>query len=298
MSKRMLGNLLLIGAALIWGFAFAAQSLGLDIVPPLTFGGVRNGLGSLALLPVIFVMGRSKKNVKTAESRKYTWIGGLCCGLALFVASTLQQFGIAYTTAGKASFITTLYIVIVPLFSLFLGKKIGLSSWIAVLVGMAGLYLICITESFSIGKGDLLVLLCAPCFSVHILLADYFVARGDGVKISCIQLAVVFCLSLPLMLIFEDAALSDLWACRWPLLYAGVGSCGVAYTLQILGQKHTESTTASLLMSLESVFGALGGWLVLGEIFTLKEFLGAALVFGAVILTQLPSKKEKAIAQE
>lgn len=301
MTKRLKNNLLLILTALIWGCAFVAQSVGVDYVGPFTFNAVRNILGGLALLPVIFVLDKSaKKNetVKKSEAekkqeRKTLIIGGICCGFFLAVASSLQQIGIMYTTAGKAGFITALYILIVPLLGLVIGKRVGIKVWIGVVLAVMGMYFLCITEGFTIAKGDILVMICAVVFSFHILVIDYFSPKVDGVKMSCIQFWVcgILC-SIP-MFLTETPQINQILAAWLPIAYAGILSCGVAYTLQIVAQKNVDPTVASLLLSLESVFAVLAGGLILQESLSAKEAVGCALVFAAIILAQLPEKKQK-----
>jgi drug/metabolite transporter (DMT)-like permease len=243
--------------------------------------------------------GKARISEKTPQSAQnlYNWhqkelyIGGICCGLALFVASNLQQFGIQYTTVGKAGFITALYIVLVPLIGIFLKKESGLRIWISVLLAVCGLYLLCITDGFSISGGDLLVLLCALCFSVHILVIDYFSPRVDGVRMSCIQFFVCGLLSGVGMLLTEHFSIEAVWMAKIPILYAGVMSCGVAYTLQIVGQKGMNPTIASLILSLESVVSVLAGWLLLGQKLSPRELSGCVLMFAAIILAQVPRKQ-------
>lgn len=304
MKKASFRNpLLLLLTAVIWGVAFVAQSVGMDYVDPFTFNFVRSTIGGFVLIPCIFLLDRFRAGAseKTGmpdhgNEAQYTWkqkelfVGGICCGIALFVASNLQQFGIKYTTVGKAGFITAMYIVLVPLFGIFLKKTVGLRVWISVLLAVAGLYLLCITEGFSVGGGDFLVLLCAFVFSVHILVIDYFSPRVDGVRMSCIQFFVCGLLSGLGMLFtehFDPGAILMAWQ---PILYAGVMSCGVAYTLQIVGQKGMNPTIASLILSLESVISVLAGWLILGQNLSRRELAGCVLMFFAIILAQLPQK--------
>ena len=295
MSKKMRGNLMLLLTALIWGTAFVAQSAGMDHVQPFTYNGIRTLIGGLVLIPVILLFDR----LKPAESRpsaeeqrvinKNSLLGGVCCGVVLCVASCFQQFGVSMTTAGKAGFITALYIIIVPLMGVFIKKKIPKIIWLCVAIAVAGFYLLCVKEGFSIGTGDLLVLCCAFFFSIHIMVIDHFTAgKVDGVRMSCVQFLVAGIMAIVLMFLFEEPTLASVWNARVSILYAGVMSCGVAYTLQILGQKDTDPTTATLLMSLESVFAALSGWVLLHESLSLKEIFGCALVFVAVILAQIP----------
>ena len=295
MSKKMRGNLMLLLTALIWGTAFVAQSAGMDHVQPFTYNGIRTLIGGLVLIPVILLFDRLKpaeSRPSTEEQRvinKNSLLGGVCCGVVLCVASCFQQFGVSMTTAGKAGFITALYIVIVPLMGVFIKKKIPKIIWLCVAIAVAGFYLLCVKEGFSIGTGDLLVLCCAFFFSIHIMVIDHFTAgKVDGVRMSCVQFLVAGIMAIVLMFLFEEPTLASVWNARVSILYAGVMSCGVAYTLQILGQKDTDPTTATLLMSLESVFAALSGWVLLHESLSLKEIFGCALVFVAVILAQIP----------
>ncbi len=312
--------LLLLLTAVIWGVAFVAQSVGMDYVEPFTFNFVRSTIGGLVLIPCIFLLDRIRgvsSSAETASGRtngaaikaadgkdrgaapnraalQYTWkqkelfLGGVCCGVVLFVASNLQQFGIQYTTVGKAGFITALYIVIVPLLGIFMKKAVGLQIWISVFLAVGGLYLLCITDGFSISGGDFLILLCALSFSVHILVIDHFSPRVDGVRMSCIQFLVCGLLSGLGMLFTEHFDLSAVLQAWVPILYAGVMSCGVAYTLQIVGQKGMNPTVASLILSLESVVSVLAGWLILGQRLSSREISGCVLMFTAIILAQVP----------
>lgn len=301
MSRNWKGNLMLLLTAFIWGSAFVAQSTGMNYIGPFTFLAIRSFLGVIALLPVIaFRASKQEKTVRQQNSRvKITWIGGFFCGIILGVASAFQQVGLGMTSAGKAGFITALYIVIVPIVSIFIGKKIHLSTWFYLLIALVGFYLLSVKEGFSIGKGDLLVLCCAFCYSIHILTIDYFLNKGaDPVKMSCMQFLISGILGLILTLLFETPSPASIWAAKIPLLYAGVLSSGVAYTLQIVGQKYTEPTIATLLMSLESVFAALTGWIVLHEVLSGKELLGCILVFLAVIFAQIPFPIKRKITDE
>lgn len=286
---------MLILTAFIWGTAFVAQSVGMDYLEPFTFNGIRSIVGGIALLPCIALLQKlnGKGKEKTEESRKMQIAGGVICGLLLFAASSLQQYGIQYTSAGKAGFITAFYIVIVPVLGIFLRKKIGWKVWSAVALAFAGLYCLCITETFTLGKGDGYIFLCALVFSLHILVVDYFSPKADGVKMACIQFFVCGIVSVPFMFILETPQISAIRSGMFPILYAGVLSCGVAYTLQIVGQKNVNPAIASLLMSLESCFSVLAGWVVLGERLSFRESAGCLLMFAAIILAQLPEKKGK-----
>ena len=292
-SNRLRANLMLLTTALIWGVAFVAQSVGMDYIGPFTFNCVRSLLGGLVLLPCIFLLDRLDGG-KAAAQKKRPVLGGVCCGVVLAVASSLQQIGIAHTSVGKAGFITALYIVIVPLLGLLGGKRVGGRIWAAVALAVAGMYLLCITESFTIGLGDLLVLLCAFCFSIHILVIDHFSPNVDGVRMSCIQFFTAGILCGVPMLLFESPNLTDICAAWAPIAYAGIMSCGVAYTLQVVAQKHTDPTVASLLLSLESVISVLAGWVLLGQALSPRELTGCALSFCAIILAQLPDRASRA----
>lgn len=294
-------SLYLLFTATIWGIAFVAQSVGMEYLGPFTFNSVRCLIGGAVLLPLIWV--REKKAVwiqasDTAEQKrirkKNLVSGGICCGLLLFLASNFQQFGIQYTTVGKAGFITACYIVIVPVLGLFLGKKCSPFLWAAVFLALTGLYLLCITDGFSIGLGDLLVLVCALLFSFHILVIDHFSPLADGVKMSCIQFFICGILSGIAALFTESLEVSALFDAWVPLLYAGVLSCGVAYTLQIVGQRGMNPTVASLILSLESCISVLAGWILLGQKLSSREIFGCAVMFAAIVLAQLPQKRRTA----
>lgn len=279
--------------AFIWGTAFVAQSVGMDYLGPFGFNGIRSLIGGVALLPCIYILGKINKNSNEKGDVKTLAAGGICCGLALFAASSMQQIGIQYTTAGKAGFITAFYIVLVPVFGIFLGKKTGWKIWLAVALALAGLYFLCITESFSVGRGDIYVFIGALLFTVHILVIDYFAPRTDGVKMSCIQFFVVGILSMFPMAAFETTTVEGIMRSWGPLLYAGVLSCGVAYTLQIIGQKNMNPTVASLILSLESCISVLAGWAILGEQLSVREGVGCILMFAAIVLAQIPEKQSK-----
>lgn len=291
MKKKQLGNsLLLLLTATIWGSAFVAQSVGMEHVGPFTFTFSRSIIGGIVLLPCILFLGKWKKGFAT----KVEWGGGICCGIALCIASNFQQVGMQYTTVGKAGFITALYVVLVPIFGIFMKKRASLLVWGCVAVSVAGLYLLCIPEgAFILGFGDLLVLLCAVLFSVHILVIDYFSPRGDGVVISCIQFFTCGVLSGIPMLFFENTSVISMLDAKWSILYAGVLSSGVAYTLQVVAQKNVNPTVASLILCLESVVAVLAGWMILGEEMSAREILGCLLMFVAIVVAQLPMPEKK-----
>lgn len=299
-------SLILLLTATIWGIAFVAQSEGGDAVGAFTFNSTRSLIGSLVLIPVIFLLnkinpkdnedesGVSSENSSSGNifSRNRTLIlGGISCGICFFLASNFQQLGIQYTSVGKAGFITACYIVIVPILGLFMKKKCSPFIWAAVAMALVGLYLLCITDGFSIGKGDILVLICAVLFSLHILIIDYFSPKVDGVKMSCIQFFICGVLSAIPALIFEHPQLSAFHGAWGAILYAGVMSCGVAYTLQIVGQKNMDPTVASLILSLESCISVLAGWIILGQKLSMREIIGCVVMFAAIVLAQLPQKE-------
>ncbi len=292
MSKHQLRHsLLLFLAASIWGVAFVAQSTGMKYVSPFTFSCIRSLLGALFLIPFIFLMGRKNgANKSDSKGRKTLLIGGIACGFVLFIAMNLQMFGLQYTSVGKAGFITACYIVWVPIFSMLFKKKAGRQIWIAVLLAVFGLYLLCMTENLTIGAGDVLILLCSFMFTFHILVIDHFSPKVDGVKLSCIQFFVCGILSGIPMFLFDHPQTSHILAAWVPIAYAGFLSCGVAYTLQIIGQKGLNPTVASLVMSLESCISVLAGWLILKQHLTLREIAGCLFMFGAIVLSQVPQK--------
>ena len=302
--KSIRSGFLLFLAASIWGAAFVAQSVGMDYMGPATFNAARFWIGGAVLVPVLAFRaktGPAKTGAPESHAacprntggRVRPAAGGICCGLALCVASLLQQIGLQETAVGKAGFLTTLYIVIVPLMGIFLGKRAGLKVWMAAAIALAGMYLLCLSgnanAAFAISRGDAFVLGGAVLFSVHILVVDHFSPGTDSVALSCIQFFTSGAICTILALLTETPSLSALAAGAIPVLYAGVLSCGVAYTLQVVGQKNVEPAAASLILSLESVVSVLAGWAILGQRLSGRELAGCALVFAAVILVQLPS---------
>lgn len=294
----MRNSLLLLLTALIWGVAFVAQSVGGDAVGSFTFNGVRSLIGSAVLLPVIYFLDSQKKRELGEKKfqaekgdQKTLLTGGICCGIMLCIASNFQQFGISFTTVGKAGFITAMYILIVPVLGLFMKRKVGVKVWAGVVLATIGLYMLCMTsERLTLSRGDLLVLICAGFFSLHILIIDHFSPKVDGVRMSCIQFFVCGVISMIGAFWFEAPDLGAILAGWLPILYAGVLSCGVAYTLQIVGQKNMDPTVASLILSLESVFSVLAGWVILHQTLSIRELAGCVLMFLAIILAQLPEK--------
>lgn len=293
MKNQFKGTAALLIATVIWGSAFIAQSVGMDHIGPFTFQAIRCGLAALFLIPVIFLFDKDKKNYLCSWKDPRLWRSGTLCGSALFVASGLQQVGLIYTSAGKAGFITAMYIVLVPVLGLFLRKKPPLTAWLSVLLSTVGLYLLSCVGVTEINIGDILLMLCALAFSVQITLIDRLSGSLDGLRLNCVQALVCALLSAMAMFLTEDPNWTNILDCWLPLSYAGILSMGVAYSLQIVGQRNMEPTTASLIMSLESVFAALFGWLLLHETMSNWEIAGCILVFLAVIFTQIPIKKNK-----
>lgn len=287
-TERKAGRIVcLFITALIWGFAFVAQSEG-NVMGPLTFNGLRNLLGFAALLPFIRIY------YKSFSLDRDTLMGGICCGICLFLASNTQQYALLYTTPGKTGFITACYMIFVPIAGLLSGRRIGPRTAFAIVLSAAGLYLLCIPEGQGFGgvnKGDLLALLCAVFYTMHILCIDHFTVRAEGIKMSCIQFLVCGILTIIPALILEDQEAAALRSGLLPLLYAGIMSSGVAYSMQIVGQKGTDPTVASLILSLESCFSVLAGWLLLSDRLSMRELSGCLIMFLGIILTQLPEKK-------
>lgn len=296
-AKHSKNFILLFLTALIWGVAFVAQSVAMDYIGPYTFNAVRSLLGGIVLVPCVFLFGGKKKAAwvsrHTMDRPKDVITGGVLCGFMLFFSTTLQQVGIQYTTVAKAGFITALYIILVPILGIFLKKRVSFQIWISVAVALVGLYLLCMQGSFSLRQGDLLVLLSSLCFALHILVIDHFTDRVSGVTLSCIQFFVCALLSSVLMFLFEKPALSEILAAWLPIVYAGVFSSGIAYTLQIIGQKGTDPTIASLILSLESVVSVLAAWVLIGQTLTPREIAGCLLMFGAIILAQVSPAVKK-----
>ncbi len=292
MKIKCKGEILLLITAFVWGFAFVAQSKGMEYIGPFSFNVFRFFLGALTLFVYLVVrfLVNKKKNRKPLFT-KYSLIGGICCGFFLFVAASLQQYGIQYTSAGKAGFITALYILFVPILSLFLKKKVPWNTWISIVIGLVGLYFLCIKKGSSISSGDIYVFICSFIFAFHILCVDYFAQKADSIQMSCVQFGTAAFLSLILMIWKENITFENIIDAKWSILYAGVLSCALAYTLQILGQRSTNPSVASLLMSLESVFAVIGGMIILDEVLKFREWIGCILIFIAVVFSQLKIKK-------
>lgn len=289
MKSNLKGSLILILCAFIWGMAFSAQSTATDYMGPFTFVCVRFTITSIVLFTSCFLFRKRIKAVEQPPAKHYIILGAVI-GLILFGACALQQIGIAYTTAAKSGFITALYIVLIPIIGIFMGKRIGKLVWLGVLVALIGMCLLCLKNDLTINFGDLLTLLCAFVFSFHIIVIDKYAGSYNSVLLSAVQFGVGAIAALPVMLLTETPNLSSIIAC-WPsLIYAAVFSGAIAYTLQIIGQKYTEPTLASLLLCLEAVFAAIGGWILLGEGLTPRELVGCLLMLSASVIAQFPDK--------
>ena len=291
MKANTKGSIILILCSFIWGMAFTAQSSAAEVIGPFTFVCVRfpiSGVVLLALWPLL-----RKKSAKPAEAinwKRYIILGSVL-GVLLFGACALQQAGIAYTTAANSGFITALYIVMIPIISMFLGKKVGKLVCLGVVVALVGMFLLCIKEGFSINIGDVITLGCAFVFSCHIMTIDRYAGDMDSVLLSAVQFLACGIVALPFMLLMEKVVVADLLSCWVSIGYAAIFSGCMGYTLQMIGQKYCNPTLASLLMCLESVFAALGGWVLLGQSMSVRELLGCALMLSASVIAQLPEKK-------
>ncbi len=304
-NQKAFGTLLLLITAVIWGMAFAFQRAGMEWIEPATFQAVRLALASLTVWIVSFIMDRRKAHSsdprmqeELVRPRKETLIGGICCGTFLAAANYFQQLGLVYTTAGKTGFITALYIILVPIIGFLLfRKKTGRQIWLAVLIGVLGLYLLCMTDSLRLTRGDTMVCICAVLFSGHILCCNHFAGRGDAVRMSAVQLLVAALISAVIAVLTEEPTWGKVVSAAVPILYCGIVSAGMGYTFQMVGQKYTDPAVASLLMSLESVFAVLGGAVLLHERMSTRELLGCLVMFVAIILVQIPLPKRKPAAE-
>lgn len=314
-THKLRNTFFLFLTAMIWGAAFVAQSVSMDYIGPFTFICLRSVIGGLFLIPVIIVIDGIRKksqnesadvvnsenilHIETEEKQRLSWKnkqlieGGIVCGIFLFFANCFQQTGIQYTTVGKAGFITTFYIIIVPLIGLFFKKYCGILTWIGVVIALAGLYFLCITQKLTIQRGDALILCCSVLYAGQILAIDHYNPFVDGVKMSCIQFLTGGILGAVFMLLFENPSIAMILSAAGPILYTGIMSTGVGYTLQIVGQKGLNPTVAALILSLESVFSALSGYLFLHQVLTTRELIGCALMFIAIVLAQLPDIRRK-----
>ena len=315
-THKLRNTFFLLLTAMIWGAAFVAQSVSMDYIGPFTFICLRSVIGGLFLIPVIIVLDGIRKksqnesanavnsenilhNIETEEKQRLSWKnkqlieGGIACGIFLFFANCFQQTGIQYTTVGKAGFITTFYIIIVPLIGLFFKKYCGILTWIGVVIALAGLYFLCITQKLTIQRGDALILCCSVLYAGQILAIDHYNPFVDGVKMSCIQFLTGGVLGAVFMFLFENPSLAMILSAAGPILYTGIMSTGVGYTLQIVGQKGLNPTVAALILSLESVFSALSGYVFLHQVLTTRELIGCVLMFIAIVLAQLPDIRRK-----
>ena len=315
-THKLRNTFFLLLTAMIWGAAFVAQSVSMDYIGPFTFICLRSVIGGLFLIPVIIVLDGIRKknqnesanvvssentlyNIETEEKQRLSWKnkqlieGGIVCGIFLFFANCFQQTGIQYTTVGKAGFITTFYIIIVPLIGLFFKKYCGILTWIGVVIALAGLYFLCITQKLTIQRGDALILCCSVLYAGQILAIDHYNPFVDGVKMSCIQFLTGGVLGAVFMFLFENPSIAMILSAAGPILYTGIMSTGVGYTLQIVGQKGLNPTVAALILSLESVFSALSGYVFLHQVLTTRELIGCVLMFIAIVLAQLPDIRRK-----
>lgn len=305
--KKWLGSGMLLLTAIIWGVAFVAQSVGMDYVEPFTFNFARYVIGGIVLLPFLGLgnAGR-KKDVLTEEDKakkqkrmKKSILGGIGCGLFLFIASMLQQFGIMYTNVvGKAGFITALYIIMVPVLGIFLHKKTKPLVWLCVVISVVGLYLLCVSDGYRLEIADILLLACALFFAFHIIFIDTISPGTNGVLVSCVQFFTAGVCCMVAMFLFETPSIAGMLKAYIPILYTGVLSCGVAYTFQILGQKYVEPTRASLILCLESVVSVLAGWLLLQQALSIRELIGCVIMFVAIIMAQFVQKEEPVPVEE
>lgn len=299
MNKTFKSNICLLGTAIIWGLAFVAQRDSMDTIGPFMYSAIRMFIGSIALIPVFLISDRVKNvnencNQSNTEKRNNKIIlikGGIAAGIVIFFAANLQQVGLVYTNAGKTAFITALYILLVPIIGMFLKHKTNINNWIGAVIGVAGLYFLCITTEFTIARGDIIVFIGAFGWAAHILIVDHFAPKVDAAKLICIQFVVAGFISLIVSLITEDNTFAAAVACAPSLLYTGIMSSAVAFTLQVMGQKYANPTTASIILSTESLFGAVSGFVFLNETMNGRELTGCVLMMAAVIIAQLPVKQ-------
>ena len=301
-NKEFKATILLLLAAIIWGFAFVAQRVGVQYVESFTFNGVRFALGALSLVPLILLNGHKTKKTQVFKTRDInkansvigTIKAGIYAGFMLFMGASLQQIGLVETTAGKAAFITGFYIILVPFFGVFLKQKISKNTWSAAILAITGLYFISINEDFTISRGDLLQLLGSFFWAGHILVISKYSKKIDSLKLSLVQYIVCSLLSLTVAFAFEDISLSDLYRALIPILYGGLASVGIAYTLQTYGQKYAKPAHAAIILSLETVFAAIGGFLILDETMNARTFIGCVLMFAGVLVSQIEGIWDKA----
>lgn len=284
-------DILLLLTATIWGFAFVAQRIGMDYVGPFTFNAVRFALGSISLLPLILLVQKRKSNPDPQQSsddtNKSVLVGGILAGGALFAGASLQQAGLVYTTAGKAGFITGLYVVIVPIIGLFWRQRPRIGTWIGAILAAVGLYFLSITKEFNISFGDLLVLIGAFFWAGHVLLIGWLAPRTDSLKLAAAQFAVCSLLSFMTALAIETMSIASIWQAAVPILYGGIGSVGIAYTLQVIAQRDAHPAHSAIILSLEGLFAAIGGWILLGEVLSLRGILGCAMMLAGIFFSEL-----------
>jgi len=284
-------ELLLLFAAIVWGFAFVAQKAGMDDIGPMAYNGIRFLLGSICLLPLIIFFDRKKKYlVPKRINRKQLWKAGLISGLVLFAASSMQQIGVVYTTAGNAGFITSFYVILVPVFGLVINQKVNSQTWVGAIIAIIGLYFLSVSETLTFVVGDILVFLSAFIWAIQVILAGYYSVRVNVIKLASIQFALTGFISLTISFFTETYGFQNIYAAMIPILYGGIMSVGLAFTLQLLGQQKANPTHAAIILSTESVFAAIGGWIILSEQLTQIEMFGAGLMLTGVILSQLKKK--------
>jgi len=289
----MKSNLMLLVAAAIWGFGFVAQRLGMNFLEPFAFNAMRFLLGTLSLLPLLWFLSRKTSTATIIEPDKSSILkGGVICGLVLFAAATFQQYGLFYTTAAKAGFITGLYLILVPILGILLRHKTGISIWLGALLALAGLYLLSVNDNFTMARGDTLIFIGALFWAFHILVIDHFSSRVDPIQLSAVQFLVCGALSLGVSFVFEMPTIESILACWKPILFAGVVSVGIAYTLQVIAQKNANPSHAAIIMSLEAVFAAIGGVWLLDEILSSRAWFGCALMMTGMLLSQVKFKRD------
>jgi len=287
-TKTLRSDLLLLVAAFIWGTTFVAQRMGMSHIGPMTYNALRFALGAVTLVPVIRMLPVNGHPSDGRRGLRFLLCGGALAGLALFGGASMQQIGLVYTTAGKAGFITSLYVVLVPIFGRILGQRIGISVWAGAVLAVAGLYLLSFTGSFTVGRGDLFVLVGAFFWAVHVHIIGYLAKRADPLRIACLQFVACSALSLVAAVLFEEIAIAPIWQAAIPILYGGVLSAGVAFTLQIVGQRTSPPAHAAIVMSLETVFAALAGYVILHEHLSPRDLAGCALMLAGLVVVQLP----------
>ncbi len=293
LKQRIKGSLILMLTAIVWGSGFVAQSAGREFIGANTFNGIRMLIGSFVLLPIVFYNIKVKKTV-TKENRKTLIISGIICGVILCAASTIQTIGIGYTTSGKSGFITALYLIFVPIIGVLMGRKLSIQTILCALLALVGMYMLCMTEGFdSINFGDAITIISAILFAIHITVIDKVAGDIDAIAFSSIQFFVAGVINIVIMFMFEDPSMDVIKQCTIPILYSGLFACGIGYTLQPIGQKYAEPTTASIIMSLESVFALLFGVMILGDRPSVIEVIGSAIMLTAIILIQIPIKRRK-----